>query len=160
MIRPLQSISELRQQGDYLKQKGMSLAAENRAAAVAAGQVAFLKALLESESGICSLDDATDDLAVAFPDGGKWRGQVALGLARRGLIRSKDVVRSIRPSRHRSWITRWELVDRGGAQAALAELQQLVEESTKNPQAAATAAGDVLNDTTANLGKESSRETV
>jgi hypothetical protein len=114
--------AELRQRGELLKLRGMQLAADKHNAEVAIGQAAFLRALLKSASGICSIDDATDDLAVSFSDGGKWRGTVVRGLAAAGIIQRVDTVRSDRPSRHRGLLHRWRLVDREKAESRLRSL--------------------------------------
>lgn len=104
--------SELRQRGELLKLRGMELAASKRAAEVATGQADFLRALLHSPTGICTMDDSTADLSASFADGGKWRGAVVRGLAMAGIIQRVGVVQSDRPSRHRGLLARWRLVDR------------------------------------------------
>jgi hypothetical protein len=133
---------DLRQRGELLKLRGMQLSADKHADDVAVGQSLFILALLKSATGVCSIDDATSDKSTRFADGGKWRGTVVRGLAVAGIIERVDVVRSDRPSRHRGLLTRWRLVDRDKAERWLQSLSQRFGDPTKNPQAAATAAGD------------------
>jgi hypothetical protein len=89
---------------------------------VKAGEVDLLRALLKSPEGTATIDDATADLTAQFRDGGKWRGQICLSLAKAGLIRRFDVVPSTRPSRHRGYVTKWQLVDRQKAVRLLSRL--------------------------------------
>jgi hypothetical protein len=162
----------LRQQGETLKSEGMALAANARPIDVVRGQIALLEALLRSPTGECTLDDATADLAVSFPCGGKWRGQVPLRLAKLGIIEPAGYARSVRPSRHRGFLTRWRLVDREMAVLHLACLEiklelenlekqiQVLDEATKNLPAGATAAGNEFSSLTTQTSKELSNETV
>ncbi len=135
---------DLRQRGELLKLRGMQLSADKHADDVAVGQSLFLLALLKSATGIATIDDATDDKSSTFPGGGKWRGSVVRGLAVAGVIERVDAVCSSRPSRHRGLLTRWRLVDRDKAERWLQSLAKRFGDLTKNPQAAATAAGDEL----------------
>lgn len=113
----------LRQQGDWLRDAGMGLAAGARPDRVTTGKAAFLRALLSSPDGTATIDDATADLSAEFHDGGKWRGTVTRSLAMRGFIEPVGAVKSDRPSRHRGYVTRWRLRDR---QKAIAYLTYLV----------------------------------
>ncbi len=133
---------DLRHRGELLKLRGMQLSADKHADDVAVGQSLFLLALLKSATGVATIDDATDDKSSTFAGGGKWRGSVVRGLAVAGVIERVDVVYSDRPSRHRGLLTRWRLVDRDKAERWLQSLSQRYGDQTKNPQAAATAAGD------------------
>jgi hypothetical protein len=150
---------DLRQRGELLKLRGMQLSADKHDGDVAVGQSLFLLALLKSTTGVASIDDATADLSVPFADGGKWRGTVVRGLAVAGLIERVDVIRSDRPSRHRGLLTRWRLVDRDKAERWLEALAKRYGDATKNPQAAATAAGDGLTITQPEQQRNSSNAT-
>ena len=121
--------STLRELGEAGKQVGMQRAADVRAEAVASGQVALLRALLDSTSGTATVDDATDDLSAKFDSGGKWRGSIPAGLARKRIIESVGVAKSDRPSRHRGYVTVWRLRDRVKART---EIERLT--AAKNPQ--------------------------
>jgi hypothetical protein len=57
-------------------------------------------------------DDATTHLIGAYADGGKWRGEVTKGLARRGLILRDGATTSCRAARHAGLVTRWRGVNR------------------------------------------------
>ena len=150
---------DFRQRGELLKLRGMQLSADKHAEDVAAGQSLFLLALLKSTTGVCSIDDATSDKSTPFADGGKWRGTVVRGLAVAGIIERVDVVRSDRPSRHRGLLTRWRLVDRDKAERWLQSLAKTYGDPIKNPQAAATAAGDELAITQPERKRNSSNAT-
>jgi len=103
---------QLRDRAEAGKLLGMELAATAKPDRVTAGKAAFLRALLVSPDGTATLDDATDDLAAEFCDGGKWRGNVCRSLAMAGITEKVGAECSGRPSRHRGYITRWRLVDR------------------------------------------------
>ena len=100
------------------RDEGMNRAAARRPDRVTLGRLAFIAALLRSPSGIATLDDATapDELAGKYPDGGKWRGSVALSLAKDGLIAATGATRSRRRSRHRGLLSVWQLTDRAKAE--------------------------------------------
>jgi hypothetical protein len=131
----------LKQQAEAMKQQGMELGARRNAATIAAGQAAFLQALLSSTCGYCSIDDATADLAEPFRDGGKWRGTVVRELAVAGIIEPIGTTVSLRPSRHKGLLHCWRVKDRDKAKRRLARLLEQSNCATKNPQTAATAAG-------------------
>jgi len=110
------------QPGESAKLHGMTLAADAQPDRVAAGRIALLRALLASPDGTATIDDATDDLAAEYRDGGRWRGSVSRSLATAGITERASVEQSDRPSRHRGYITRWRLVDRRRASLMLAGL--------------------------------------
>lgn len=152
----------LREAGEARRDRGMTLAAERRRVAVAAGQAALLWALLESADGTGTIDSATNlvELATKFGDGGKWRGTVCRGLAASGIVEAVGVVKSDRPARHRGYITRWRLRDRDAAERELGRLLDWLATAAKeNPPTADTVAGDADSITTPNR-KESSDATV
>jgi hypothetical protein len=151
---------DLKQQAEAMKQQGMESAARHNAATIAAGQVAFLQALLTATSGRCSIDDATSDLAEPFLDGGKWRGTVVRGLAVAGIIEPVGATVSMRPSRHRGLLQCWRLKDRDKAKRRLARLLEQSNCATKNPQTAATAAGAELEITQPEQLRNSSNATL
>jgi hypothetical protein len=132
----------LREIGDARKQRGMTLAAANRAEAIATGQIAFLRALLGSTDGVGTIDDGTEDLLLSFDRGGKWRGSIPAALSQRGIIQRVGVTKSSRPSRHRGFVSIWKLTDRAKAQSEIYRLTALLSAGSKeNPQSAATDAG-------------------
>ncbi len=112
----------LRERGEQEKLCGMTLAAYAKSDRLAAGKMAMLRALLTSPDGTATIDDATDNLAAEFRDGGKWRSMVCRSLATAGIIERVAVVRIERPSRHRGYVTRWRLVDRRKATLLLSRL--------------------------------------
>jgi hypothetical protein len=79
--------------------------------------IAFLEALLRSEDGVATIDDATSptDLRRAFADGGQWRGAITRSLAAKRIIKSIAAGPSKRPSRHSGLRHVWQLVDRAKA---------------------------------------------
>jgi hypothetical protein len=127
------------------KQRGMSLAAERRAELVADGQVEFLRALLRSPDGTATVDDSTDDLSTKFAKGGKWRGSVPSGLARKRIIEPAAVVKSNRPSRHRGFVTVWRLVNHDKAQREVERLTTLLDATKKPLTVAPVAANESFN---------------
>lgn len=129
--------------GESAKQVGMTRAADAKPEAVAAGQVAFLRVLLDAREGTATIDDATADLSECFEHGGKWRGSIPSALAKRGIIRRIGDRKSDRPTRHRGYVSVWQLVDREKAQSEIERLTAwLSAVETKNPQSAATDAGE------------------
>jgi hypothetical protein len=121
----------------------MTLSAESRAELVAAGQIALLEALLRSADGTATVDDATSDLSAKFERGGKWRGSIPSRLARNRIIERIGDCKSDRPSRHRSYVSVWRLVDRARALHEIDRLLAIRTISKENPQAAATDCGHV-----------------
>jgi len=113
---------QLREHGELAKLSGMTLAADAQPDRVTTGKIALLRALLVSPDGTATIDDATDDLAAEYRDGGRWRGSVCRSLAMAGITERVGVEQSERPSRHRGYITRWRLVDRRKASLLLAGL--------------------------------------
>ncbi len=159
MATPL-NLESLREIGDAKKQRGMALAADARAEAVAAGQVALLQALMAADDGTATIDDATDDLTHRFVGGGKWRGTVTSALSRRGIIERIGDRRSDRPTRHRGYVSLWRLNDRNKAQREIERLTAwLSAVEQENPQSGATDAGNDSNNLTTQ-NKELSYETI
>lgn len=101
--------------GERHKAAGILLAAGCKEDLIEAGKLAMLDALLASADGVATIDDATADLSAQFTDGGRWRGSVTRSLAMRRIIAAESVIKSDRPSRHRGYVTRWRLRDRGEA---------------------------------------------
>jgi len=64
-----------------------------------------------------------------FPDSGRWRGDIPKSMARRGLIvavtsRGRAVAAPARrPSRNKTGVRLWALIDRPAAERRLAELK-------------------------------------
>jgi hypothetical protein len=149
---------KLRHKGEQRRDAGMGLAAQARPDRVDTGKVAFLKALLRSPDSTATIDDATDNLAAEFRDGGKWRGTVTRSLAASRFIEAVGAVKSSRPSRHRGYVTVWRLVDRQRALAYLASLErsldaqlatgaELAAGATKEPAPVAAGAGSASTST-------------
>jgi len=113
---------QLRVQAEAAKLRGMEVAANTKPDRVAAGKIAMLRALLVSADGTATIDDATIDLTAEFMDGGRWRGSVCRSLAMAGVTERVSVEKSDRPSRHRGYVTRWQLVNRRKAALLLSRL--------------------------------------
>ena len=94
------------------------------------GQLALLDAIRTSPCRQATTDDATADIATQYADGGKWRGTVPRDLARAGLIQKAGVVRSIRPSRHAGYLSKWQGVDDQAIDAYRAHLRDLLATQT------------------------------
>ncbi len=93
---------------------------------IAAGQLAMLEEMLKSPDVPITIDAVTDDLHGAFPDGGKWRGQIVKGLHDDGVILGVDVVKSTRPPRHSGYIGKWRLHDQKKAKKLRRDLRDAV----------------------------------
>ena len=133
---------------------GMSRAAARRPDRVALGRLAFIAALLRSPSGSATLDDATtpDELASKYADGGKWRGSVALSLAKDGLIAATGATRSRRRSRHRGLLSVWQLTDRTKAENFVRRMTAAFAVYDTTPPVAAD--GVAMTDTTKTTSNE------
>ena len=92
----------------------MALAAARRPNNVTLGRLALVRALLRAPDGCATIDDATApaELSEGYPDGGRWRGTVTRSLVADGLAEIVGVARSRRPSRHRGYVARLQLIDR------------------------------------------------
>lgn len=121
MIRP---VHNLRDEGERLRDIGMSLAAGRRPDRVTLGRLAMVRALLSSPTSTATIDDATtaDELASGYADGGRWRGTVTRSLLLDGFAVIDGMTRSKRPSRHRGYVAVLRLTDR---QAAIAYLSRM-----------------------------------
>jgi hypothetical protein len=100
--------------GELMRDAGVEAAAAgaNREWLIRRGQLALLDAMAERDDLTATTDDATTHLIGAYADGGKWRGEVTKGLARRGLILRDGAVRSCRAARHRGLLTLWRGANR------------------------------------------------
>lgn len=92
-------------------------------------EILFLRQLLAAPDGIAALTSAPAPYdKKPFRDGGRWRGDVPKALMRRGIIEPVTAddcaVASAaqRPSRNRTILRRWRLIDRSAAKRRLAEL--------------------------------------
>lgn len=139
------AVATLREIGDTGKQRGMTLAADAKAEVVAAGQVALLRALLATDDGTATIDDATDDLTHQFAGARKWRGQVPSGLSRRRIIEPTGRYRkTLRPSAHSRENKIWRLRNREKAQREIERLTAWLSAVEKeSQQSEATDAGKV-----------------
>jgi hypothetical protein len=117
--------TEAIEQGELRKQAGIARAAEHTAL-VWATQLAFLLAVSRAPEFTATLDAAVSDLGEKFDRGGKWRGAAVRQLAELGLVERVAVELSIRPSRHRGYLTRWRAVDPGAIAEKIAELRRLL----------------------------------
>ena len=145
------NIDAMRAKAEAAKQHGMALAADKRAEAVAAGQVALLRALMASDDGTATIDDATADLSLAFDGGGKWRGSIPSGLARKKIIKRVGIRKSDRPSRHRSFVSVWWIANQAKAECEIELLTNWLDANQKNPQSAATDAGKNSSQVTSSI---------
>jgi hypothetical protein len=104
--------------GETRRDVGMALAAARRPDRVTLGRVRLLQALLASPAGTATIDDAStaDELSSGFADGGRWRGTVTRSLVADGFAVIVHTTRSVRPSRHRGYVSVLKLVDRVAAE--------------------------------------------
>ncbi len=113
--------------GRELRDAGVELAAAPNERAIAEGQIRFLELVLAEPLRTVSTDDVVDDLGREFPDAGKWRGSIPLGLVRGGAIVRAGYAPSTRPSRHSTTITLWRLDDATAARGMLDALRAKLE---------------------------------
>jgi len=131
-----QNRGTLQADGERRKANGISLATGCKEDLIAAGKLAMLDALLSSPDGTATIDDATADLSAQFKDGGRWRGAVTRSLAMRRIIAADSVIKSDRPSRHRGYVTRWQLRDRDKALTLRERIQKTFDEKSSTVAAA------------------------
>jgi hypothetical protein len=129
------STQDLAAMGEAGKQAGIERASTGHERLMLETQRDLLRAVLASPNGRAALDDATprEELLKRFPDLGKWRGAAVNALARTGIIRKADAVRSMRPAAHRAWVIVWKRAKgkralKARLKAIETELNQLVEE--------------------------------
>lgn len=77
-----------------------------------ATQFELLDALLHSPDGQGSLGDRSRRHDTPFRDNGPWRGIAIAGLSRDMLIERVGATQSKRPSRHKTIISKWKMLDR------------------------------------------------
>jgi len=90
----------------------------------------FLRDLLASPDGVAAVTSAPAPYdRRPFPHGGKWRGEIPKSLARKGIITrlSANETRTLsspatRPTRNKTNVLLWKLLDRSAAQLREAEL--------------------------------------
>lgn len=128
---PAESIispTDVRHQGEISRNAGMDLAASRKVWLIRRDTLRFLDAMMGRADRTATTDDAADDLAATFTDGGKWRGSIPGALAREGLVVRVGMVRSGRPSRHRGYVTLWKAADLSGIEFRRGELRQWLAE--------------------------------
>ena len=112
--------------GEIGRDAGLLRAVTGRSFRLMRDELAFIEALFRNPEGT-STDDSVTDLAIAFGDGGRWRGSVPLGLAREGLIHRVGWVASCRPSRHRGPVSVWAVADRDALELRARALRTMLE---------------------------------
>lgn len=129
------SKSALGHDGETARDLGMAIAANDQPDRVVLGRLALLDALLASDGGTGTIDDATSEaeLAGEFGCGGQWRGSVTRSLASSGLIERIGYRPSNRPSRHRAPIAVWRLRDRKEALAVRSRLVAALKAHANGP---------------------------
>jgi hypothetical protein len=120
--RKLKTLGRL--MGEVLRDSGMEAAAANRERMIGRAQLAMLDAMTQRDDLTASTDDCTTHLLTRYDDGGKWRGEVPKGLARRGLIVRDGAVTSCRAARHAGLVTKWRGVNRNAIEAERERLRQ------------------------------------
>jgi hypothetical protein len=105
---------DARQQGEAARDAGMILAAQRKEWFIHRDTLRFLDAMMSRSDRTASTDDAVDDLADTYADGGKWRGSIVKELAGEGLIVKAGIGYSDRPARHRGYVARWRGTDLRG----------------------------------------------
>jgi len=131
---------ELIADGEQRKRVGMAIAASSNTDRVTLGRLSLLAALLKSDTGSATIDDATgaDEIQNQFADGGRWRGTVTKSIVADKFATIEGTTRSLRPSRHRGYVAVLRLVDRAGALKHLQSIASAVAAITneKTPPAA------------------------
>lgn len=138
-------------EAERLRDEGMNRAAESKPNRVMLGKVDLLDALLRSPDHTGTIDDATDDdaIASAFADGGCWRGTVTRSLARAGYIEKTGRCRpSVRKSAHCRDLPIWRLVDPVVAQRYAGRLRAVLANHKKTGSMAATIEPAIVSFTT------------
>lgn len=115
---------EARAEGERCRDAGMTLAAQGRNWLILRGRLALLDAIRAASDRTATTDDATSDLSATYADGGKWRAQVPLGLARLGLVAKSGVTVSARSARHSGYVSEWQGIDDAAIDAHRADLRR------------------------------------
>lgn len=84
-------------------------------------EIRFLEPLVSC--GETSTDAIPDDLSNAYPDGGKWVGQIAAKFLRERLIVEIKTIRSARPARHKGKIGLFATADLAAVVARISLLR-------------------------------------
>jgi hypothetical protein len=77
-----------------------------------ATQLELLEVLLNSSNGEGSLGDKNRDYDLPFSDRGSWRGIAIKELRRDGVIEPVGASKSKRPTRNKTIVNKWRLLDR------------------------------------------------
>ena len=99
----------------------------------------FLQDLLTAPDGVAGLTSAPPPYdCKPFPLGGKWRGDIPKALVRRGIIaplkphsNRTAAAPATRPTRNRTCLLLWRLIDRSAAQRREAELSTLTRQNAR-----------------------------
>ena len=99
----------------------------------------FLRDLLTAPDGVAGLTSAPPPYdRKPFPLGGKWRGDIPKALVRRGIIaplrphsNRTTAAPATRPTRNRTCLLLWRLIDRSAAQRREAELSTQTRKNTR-----------------------------
>lgn len=114
--------TEGRDRGKKRAECGLKRAAYLHESEIRRDVLRLLDALLASDDGTATTDDAVDDLSGKYSDGGQWRGNIPKRLLAAGVIAFDGWSASARPSRHGGPVKRWRLLDRDAAMRYRAEL--------------------------------------
>lgn len=134
----IQRPKDHRPEAERLRDAGLDQAAKRRPDRVMLGRLAMLDALLQSPDGTATIDDATPpkEFAAGYRDGGFWRGQITRSLAEAGYIERIGWRLSSRPTRHRSPVSIWRLVDRAAATTHRSHLKAVINQRKTGPAVA------------------------
>ncbi|MCX7422705.1 MAG: hypothetical protein NT013_24640 [Planctomycetia bacterium] len=135
--------NEGRQRGQKRAERGIKAAAYNHKWDIKRDQLKLLRLFLADPSRTATTDDIVENLAKKFGDGGKWRGEVPKGLARKNAIRCVGFPPSCRPSRHGTPVREWAIADIHAARHCLFELEGYFRSNPVRPEPSSDVVTDI-----------------
>lgn len=114
--------------GERRRDRGTALARRRHYVRAVRGELLLLAALADPGARV-STDVIADDPAVAYREGGRWVGAVALGLVRAGILCRVGDTLSARPSTHRRRIGLYIVANRSAYERRRAVLPALIRDA-------------------------------
>ena len=125
--------SEGCERGEKRARRGIKAAAYGRDWDINRDELRLLETMLRNPDVSVTTDDVVDDLAKRFDDGGNWRANIVKRPQAAGIIATDGVTKSVRPSRHADYTTRWRIANRSAAERRCDELREFLRSNPNRP---------------------------
>ena len=122
-----------REKGESRAERGIKRAADRHEWDIQRDELRLLETMLRNPDVSVTTDDVVDDLTKRFDDGGNWRANIVKRPQKAGIIATDGVTKSVRPSRHAGYTTRWRIANRSAAERRCDELREFLRSNPNRP---------------------------